>query len=451
MIIVDTALRKRAAQGKPIKVGMIGAGFMGSGVALQIATAVPGMELVAIASRKVQRGVDAFAQTMDAQDVVFADTAGQVEAAIAAGKRVVTEDPVALARAGGLDAVIEVTGSMDYALSGVSAAIESGVHPILMNAELDGTVGPLLKVRADKAGVIYTNVDGDQPGVQMNLIRFVRSLGVKPLVSGNIKALQDQHRTPATQRGFAEKWGQNLNMVTSFADGTKIAFEQAIVANGAGMTAGKRGMFGIDPTNKDPTQPIRPLEDYVEMFAPLIDPTGPGIVDYIVGARPGPGVFVIGTHDNPRQQHYLNLYKLGAGPYYLFYTPYHLCHFEAPLSIARAVLFDDAALAPLDAPRVGVVATAKRDLDAGQTIDELGGFDSYGEAENMGVIAQERLLPMGLAAGARLRRPVKKDQTLTFADVEIPAGRTIDTAYAEMEAMFGLNTTATPSTVPGHN
>jgi len=451
VIIVDTALRKRAAQGKPIKVGMIGAGFMGSGVALQIATAVPGMELVAIASRKVERGVDAFAQTMDAQDVVFADTAGQVEAAIAAGKRVVTEDPVALARAGGLDAVIEVTGSMDYALAGVSAAIESGVHPILMNAELDGTVGPLLKARADKAGVIYTNVDGDQPGVQMNLIRFVRSLGVKPLVSGNIKALQDQHRTPETQRGFAEKWGQNVNMVTSFADGTKIAFEQAIVANGAGMMVGKRGMFGIDPTNKDPTQPIRPLEDYVEMFAPLIDPTGPGIVDYIVGARPGPGVFVIGTHDNPRQQHYLNLYKLGTGPYYLFYTPYHLCHFEAPLSIARAVLFDDAALAPLDAPRVGVVATAKRDLDAGQTIDELGGFDSYGEAENMGVIAQERLLPMGLAAGARLRRPVKKDQTLTFADVEIPAGRTIDTAYAEMEAMFGLNTTATQSTVPGHN
>jgi predicted homoserine dehydrogenase-like protein len=192
------------------------------------------------------------------------------------------------------------------------------------------------------------------------------------------------------------------------------------------------------------------LEDYVEMLVPHIDPTGPGIVDFIVGARPGPGVFVIGRHDNPRQQHYFDLYKLGAGPYYLFYTPYHLCHFEAPLSIARAVLFDDAALAPLDAPRVGVVATAKRDLKAGDIIDELGGFDSYGEAENMGVVAEERLLPMGLAAGARLLRDVKKDQTLTFADVEVPAGRAIDTAYAEMETMFGLHT-ATQSKIPGQN
>lgn len=438
MIIVDTALRKREAAGKPIRVGMIGAGFMGSGIALQIATAVPGMTLVAIANRNPQRAIDAFAQTLEAGTVVSADTTAAIEAAIAAGRPVVTADPAAMARADGIDAIIEVTGSMDYALSGVLAAIATGKHVVMMNAELDGTIGPLLKLKADKAGVVITNADGDQPGVQMNLYRFVRSIGVKPMLCGNIKALQDPYRTPETQRGFAEKWGQNVHMVTSFADGTKISFEQAIVANGTGMRVGKRGMHGVDPTHRDPTQPLRPLEDYIAMLAPFIDPAGPGIVDYVVGARPGPGVFVLGTHDNPRQQHYLNLYKLGAGPYYLFYTPYHLCHFEAPLTVARAVLFDDAALAPLGAPTVGVVATAKRDLKAGDRLDELGGFDTYGEAENMDVVARERLLPIGLVEGCRVRRPIRKDATLTFADVDVPPGRQIDVLYAEMERTFGF-------------
>ena len=202
-------------------------------------------------------------------------------------------------------------------------------------------------------------------------------MGVRPVLCGTITGLQDEYRTPDTQRGFAEKWGQNVNMVTSFADGTKIAFEQAIVANGTGMGVAKRGMIGPDPTNKNPTLPLRPLEEFVEMLAPHIDPTGPGIVDFVVGARPGPGVFVLGTHDDPRQAHYLNLYKLGAGPYYLFYTPYHLCHFEVPLTVARAVLFHDAALTPPGAPTVGVIAVPTRAFNAGPTPARICRFDTY--------------------------------------------------------------------------
>jgi predicted homoserine dehydrogenase-like protein len=149
-------------------------------------------------------------------------------------------------------------------------------------------------------------------------------------------------------------------------------------------------------------------------------------------------VFVLGTHDDPRQAHYLNLYKLGQGPYYLFYTPYHLCHFEVPLTVARAVLFHDAALTPLGAPTVGVIAVAKRDLKAGQTLDGIGGFDTYGQAENAPVVHKDRLLPMGLAEGCRVKRNIAKDTVLTFADVTIPAGRSIDACYAEMERHFGL-------------
>lgn len=438
MIIVDTALKKREAEGRPIKVGMIGAGFMASGIALQIAKSVPGMVLCGIAARQPQRGIDAFEASRTGETVVRADTAAEISAAIKAGQPVVTTDPGALARAEGLDAIIEATGSMDYALEAVEGALETAKHVILMNAELDGTVGPLLKVKADKADVVITNVDGDQPGVQMNLFRFVQSIGVKPVLCGNIKGLQDEYRTPDTQRGFAEKWGQNVNMVTSFADGTKIAYEQAIVANGTGMGVAKRGMIGPDPTGKNPTLPLRPLEDFVEMLAPHIDPKGPGIVDFVVGARPGPGVFVLGTHDDPRQAHYLNLYKLGQGPYYLFYTPYHLCHFEVPLTVARAVLFHDAALTPLGAPNVGVITVAKRDLKAGQTLDGIGGFDTYGQAENAPIVHKDRLLPMGLAEGCTVKRDIAKDSVLTFDDVTVPAGRKIDAYYAEMERYFGL-------------
>ena len=440
MIIVDTALKKRAAEGHPIKVGMVGAGFMASGIALQIAKSVPGMELCAIAVRKPEQGIAAFEASREGEEVLRADTSEEISAAIKAGVPVVTTDSGALARAEGLDAIVEATGSMDFALEAVEGALETGKHVILMNAELDGTVGPLLKVKADKAGVVITNVDGDQPGVQMNLFRFVEGIGVKPVLCGNIKGLQDEHRTPDTQRGFAEKWGQNVNMVTSFADGTKISFEQAIVANGTGMKVARRGMIGPDPTNKNPTVPLRPLEEFVAMLAPHIDPDGPGIVDYVVGARPGPGVFVLGTHDNPRQAHYLNLYKLGEGPYYLFYTPYHLCHFEVPMTVARAVLFNDAALTPLGAPQVGVIAVAKTDLKAGEEIDAIGGFKTYGQAENSDVIAAERLLPMGLGEGCKLKRDIAKDTVLTMDDVIFPEGRKIDAYYAEMEAYFGLNT-----------
>ena len=438
MIIVDTALKKRAAEGRPIKVGMVGAGFMASGIAIQIAKSVPGMQLCGIAVRKPEQGIAAFEASREGEEVLRADTTDEISAAIKAGIPVVTTDPGALARAEGLDAIIDATGSMDYALQAVEGALETGKHIVLMNPELDGTVGPLLKVKADKAGVVFTNVDGDQPGVQMNLFRFVQGIGVKPVLCGNIKGLQDEYRTPDTQRGFAEKWGQNVHMVTSFADGTKIAFEQAIVANGTGMGVARRGMIGPDPTHKDPTAPLRPLEDFVDMLAPHIDPDGPGIVDFVVGARPGPGIFVLGTHDNPRQAHYLNLYKLGQGPYYLFYTPYHLCHFEVPMTVARAVLFDDAALTPLGAPTVGVIAVAKRDLKAGQTLDGIGGFDTYGQAENAPIVHRDRLLPMGLVEDCVLKHDVAKDTVLTMNDVIFPEGRRIDRYYAEMEAHFSL-------------
>jgi len=218
--------------------------------------------------------------------------------------------------------------------------------------------------------------------------------------------------------------------VTSFADGTKISFEQGIVANATGMRVAKRGMFG--PT----VPPGTPIKEAVNLYPLEAMTSGSGIVDYIVGAEPGPGVFVLGTHDHPTQKHYLDLYKLGSGPLYCFYTPYHLCHFEVPTTVARAVLFRDAAITPAGGPCVDVVATAKIDLKAGQVLDGMGYYMTYGQAENADIAVRERLLPMGLAEHCVLKRNIQKDRVLTYDDVELPANRLCDRLRDEQTALF---------------
>ena len=429
MILLDTALARRAQEGRPIRIGLVGAGFMARGIVLQVALSVPGMRVAAIANRHRQTARTAYEQA-GINDAVDADTQAELEQAIAQGRAAVTEDALALCRADGIDAIVEVTGTIEHAAHVAMQAIAHGKHLVLMNAELDGTLGPILKVHADRAGVIITSADGDQPGVMMNLYRFVKGIGVKPVLCGNIKGLHDPYRTPHTQAGFAAQWGQSPYMVTSFADGTKISFENAIVANGTGMRVARRGMHGPSVPPGTPIQEVGklyPLWDLIE---------GPGIVDYVVGAMPGPGVYVLGTHEHPQQRHYLHLYKLGEGPLYCFYTPYHLCHFEVPNTVARAGLFQDATRGPLDAPRVEVVATAKRDLEAGDVIDGLGGFMSYGLAENADTARTENLLPMGLAEGCRLRRALSQDSVLRFDDVDLPEGRLSDRLWREQMQRF---------------
>jgi predicted homoserine dehydrogenase-like protein len=429
VIIVDRALEERECAGKPIRVGMVGAGFMGRGIALQILTVVPGMDLVAIANRHLDGAKRAYAEA-GVEQVRHVESVGTLEEAIAHHQYAITEDPSLLCQAEGIDAVLEVTGTIDYAARVVLQAIDHRKHVIFMNAELDATVGPILKRYADEAGVVLTNTDGDQPGVILNLFRFVRGIGVRPVLCGSIKGLHDPYRNPTTQEGFARKWGMSPPMVTSFADGSKISFEQAIVANATGMRVAQRGMYG--PTVPTGT-PISEVTDAYPLDSLL---TGVGIVDYVVGATPNPGVFVLGTHDHPQQKHYLNLYKLGTGPLYCFYTPYHLCHFEVHNTIARAVLFGDATVAPIRQPIVEVVAAAKIDLRVGQVLDGIGYYMTYGLCENYDVSLTQRLLPMGLAEGCRLIRDVPKDQVLTYADVTAPDGRLCAKLRAEQDVAF---------------
>ena len=434
MIIVDTALERHIAAGNPpIRVGMIGAGFMASGVVLQ--TGGPfrdKIRIVAIANRTPSKAIDAY-DAAGFPGAVVVDSAPALAKAIEAGIPAVTEDPMLVATSPHVDVVLEVTGAVDDALAPVLAGIEHGKHMLLMNPELDGTLGPLLKAKADRQGVVFTDVDGDQPGVLGNLHRFVKGIGLRPVLLGNIKGLQDPYRNPTTQEGFAKQWGQKPHMVTSFADGTKVSFEMTVAANATGMTVAKRGMHGYT------FDPGTPIMEAAKKYDPEEILAGPGIVDYVVGCAPGPGVWALGTIENPRQRHYLNLYKLGEGPLYCFYTPYHLCHFEVPTTIARAALLNDAAITPLGAPTVETITMAKTDLKAGTEIDMLGGYTVYGEAETAAITAAENLLPLGVAPGCRLKRDVPKDHAITYDDVDLPAGRLVDRLRAEQAEMFGLH------------
>jgi predicted homoserine dehydrogenase-like protein len=425
MIIIDKALEQRQKEGNPIRVAMVGAGYMGRGIALQIEQYITGMRLVAIANRTLPAAERAYREA-GVEGVRRVETIGQLEETIGRGGHAITDDALLLCQAAGIDAIIEATGDVEWSAHVALAAIQNRKHIILMNAELDATVGPILKVYADRAGVVFTNADGDQPGVMMNLFRFAKTIGYKPVLAGNIKGLQDYYRTPETQKGFAAQHNITPKMATSFADGTKISMENAVVANATGFKVGKRGMYGPRCGH---------VSEAVKLF-PLDQMMNGGLVDYILGAEPGPGVFVLGYNDHPVRQNYMKYFKMGEGPLYVFYTPYHLPHLEVPLTAARAVLFNDAAAAPLGRPVVDVITLAKRDLKAGEVFDGIGGFTCYGVAENSDVCRAQKLLPMGLSEGCRLKRDIPKDQVLTYDDVDLPAERLCDRLRGEQEEYF---------------
>lgn len=428
MILIDKALEKLQLEGKPIRVGMVGAGFMASGTALEIIKYRQGIVLVGIANRNLEKAEKAFLQA-GITDVTTATSLEEVELAIRKNQSFITQDALLLCQSQNIDVILEMTGHVEFGANVAMEAIKNKKHFVSFNAELFGTLGSILKHYADEQNVIFTLADGDQPVVEMNLFRFVKGLGVKPVMCGNIKGLHDPYRNPTTQEGFAKKWGQNTEMVTSFADGSKISFEQAVVANATGMGVGQRGMYGPTYMGAHISEAVNwyPTEQLLE---------GNGIVDYVVGAIPGPGIYVLGTIDDPVQKHYLNLYKLGEGPLYCFYTPFHLCHFEVPNTIARAVLFDDTALAPLGKPFVDVITTAKRDLVAGEVLDGIGGYATYGLCENYDTARNENILPLGLAEGCTLKRNIQKDEVITFDDVEIPEGRLTDKLWKEQVEMY---------------
>jgi predicted homoserine dehydrogenase-like protein len=424
---VDTALQEREASGRPIRVGMVGAGATGRAIALQLGTPVPGIRLMAIANRTPDHAERAFREA----GITAWERAGSVreaESAIARGIPALTEDPIVLTACGDLDVIVEATGTVDAAAHVALAAFNHGKHVVLVNAELDSLLGPILKAKADEAGVVVTHTDGDEPGVAMTLLRYLRSLGLSPVAAGNIKGMVDHYRTPDTQRAFAERNDQDARKVTSFADATKLSMEATVLSNATGFRVGRRGMFG-------------PSCSYVREIANLLPADqmlDTGLVDYALGAAPHTGAFVIVHEESPLKKAQLAYYKLGDGPFYVFYTPFHLPHIQIASTIGRAVIHRDPTVAPIAGPVCEVETVAKRDLKAGELLDGIGGFCTYGLIDNAASARSLSALPIALSEGCLLRRDVSKDHVLSFNDVDLPPGGLVQALWQEQNARWPL-------------
>ncbi len=400
---------------------------MGQGIINQIVRYSPGIEVVVVYNRTLSKAENAV-KTLGIENFSIAESKCSVQKSSRLGQMVLTQNIDVLCEAYDVDVVIEVTGTIEFATRTILKAFECGKHVLSFNAEIEATIGPILKHTAEKFGVRYTLAEGDQPGVTLNLYRQVKLMGFKPLLCGNIKGLQDRYRNPTTQKSFAAQWNMTPQMVTSFADGTKISVEQACIANATGMKVAKRGMLGhYTDKHVDEIQGLYDIDQMKELG---------GIVEYVVGAKPGPGVYIYATIEDSFSRKYLNYVKMGKGPLYTFYIPYHLLFFEIANSISRMIDFKDDILSAKNGLIVDVITTAKIDLKKGDVIDGQGGYKSYGLCENYSISKNENFLPVGIAEGCTLLNDVAKDQVIKYSDIILPDGRLVDKFKREQNEMF---------------
>ena len=426
MIIVDTEIAKRIAEDRPIEVALVGAGYSARHIASQIVGSFPGMHLAVVLNRTPSAAIAAL-NDAGVQDVRSVSSAGEIEDATAERVHCVTDNADAVFGAESIEAVIETTGEVEYGAWAALRSIDAAKHTFVLNCEMDATVGPLLKQYADKKGLVYSNSDGDEPGVASNLARHVKTMGFEVVGAGNLKGFYDVHRTPETQRGFAEAHNQKPHMMTSFVDGTKLSMELTVTANALGFGVAKRGMHGVACDD---------VRSCLEHFPKNAFQPGRGIVDFLLGAAPHTGAFVIGHTEQPMKREFLQYLKMGEGPFYVFYTPFHLPQLEIPITVSRGVLCGDAAVAPKGKPYCDAVAIAKKPLKKGDVLDGIGGFTNYALIDNFETSLRENLLPMGVSQNCVVKHDIAIDTALTYDDVELPTGRQIDELRTEMISAF---------------
>jgi predicted homoserine dehydrogenase-like protein len=390
---------------RPISVGIVGTGYFGSGLLRRLAL-LDGFAPRVAANRTLERALAAFQRSgIDQHDVVITDDEQVAESAVQAGRYVATTDLLLPSALSGIDVIAEATGDLLVGARVALTALNAGKHVVAANSDVQATIGPMLKVIADRAGVVYTDIDGDEPGLLKGLVDNCGDMGLEVVVAANGKGVLKRHATPQTQAAYAAEYGIQPWLATAAADGTKLNFEMTVVANAIGFVPGKRGMYG-------PVVDVRrTMEEYHELG--LLD--GGHYVDYVLGAR---GVFVIVRSDDPVTQSDFNYLKLGDGPFYLLHRPEVLVHYAAPFSIRRAMK-GQATVTPLGAPVAETVAVAKRDLEPGQRLDGVGGFDTYGQIVRADEANRDQLLPIGLAQYTRTRRRLRKDEPIPYCDVVV--------------------------------
>lgn len=413
MIGLHEELQQREAEGRPVRVGLVGAGQMGTDVVATTRMMV-GLQVVVTADIDISRAVAAYRIAQINDEVVVAASAAEADAAVLAGRRVAVNDFRIVTDMRSIDVVLESTGVPEIGARTAIRSARTGHDLAMMNVETDITIGPILNWYAKQHGVLYALAAGDEPAACKELYDLAVSLGFTIVAAGKGKNNPlDRHATPAdpaVQREAARR-GLSPNMLIEFVDGSKTMIEMAAVSNATGLVPDVRGMHGPDTDRDHLSETFALVED-----GGLLTRTG--VVDYGIG-KVAPGVFLIVRTDHPRLREAMALRDMGSGPNYTLLRPFHLCSIEVPLTCAMLAIQRRSNMVPMDRLVSEVFAVAKRDLGLGETLDAIGGTTYYGLIDTFDTARAEGLLPIGLAKGARLVRAVAVDTPITSADVEI--------------------------------
>lgn len=419
-------LTYREKSNNPIKVAVAGTGFIGRGLINQ-STLMKGIKVVAVANRTINKAVRVLEQSGYNSDYSLCRDSDELNKAIKKGKIGVVENPLLLTLTS-VDIVCDCTGDPETGAALGLSAIERGIHFIAC-PEADTAVGPFLNALANSKGVVYTGAEGDEPAVIMNLYRYVTLIGLDIIAAGKFKKYHNPFATPASVKPWSDKYDHNPFKIASFADGSKMSIEMALVANATGLVPEIRGMH-CPSASLDTVARILSLKKQ----GGILDSTG--VVEVVRGVEPSGGVFIIASTSHPQIISDLQYLKMGYGPNYLFYRPYHLCAVEMGISIVRAVLDRDSTIAPAGPPVANVLAVAKRDLRPGEILDDIGGYTFYGLIDRAPVIRQQRLLPVAMARGTRVLKPLKKGEPITMDQVEVDYNSLLWKLYEQQYQMF---------------
>jgi predicted homoserine dehydrogenase-like protein len=407
---INTRLEKREREGRPIMVGLIGAGQMGSEIVSQIGE-MRGIDVCAVIDVSTERARRGFAHSRKQPNVVEVNNLADAETAVSAGKCIAATDYRIATRLSQVDAIIDATGSTRMAAMVSLDAIDHKKHVIMMSVESDVTVGPVLRRMAENAGVVYSLAAGDEPAAIVELYRFADALGFEVVAAGKGKNNPlNLYSTPETEASKAKERKMNPRMLCEFVDGSKTAIEMAAVSNATGLVPDVRGMHGARST----------VSELNSVFVPKVDGgvlSTSGVVDFAIGVHPG--VFVIVKTENDHIRAGMRDRDMGPGPYYTLYRPYHLCSVEVPLTVCQAVFYGESSGHPGGRLNSECIAVAKRDIAAGETLDGIGEFSYRGSIERADVARAEGLLPLGIAQGCKVVRDIPRDTVITYEMVTI--------------------------------
>jgi predicted homoserine dehydrogenase-like protein len=391
-----------------VRFALVGAGSVGRGLYHQ-SRITPGVECPVVCDIDMNRALNALDETTPRRVV---HTEADLAQALASGMTAVCDDALLAAGAPGVGVIFDASTAIESAPATLERAMAGGKHVVMMNAEADALFGPWLWQLAQRHGVAYTSADGDQPAVIARLVEEMTFYGLEIAMVGNIKGFMDRATDPVKIRPEADKRGLDYRMCSAYTDGTKLCVEMAIVANALGGRVVQPGMLG--PRMADALE----MFDHFR-FADLWRPGDDPIVDYVLGARPRGGVFVVGHTEDAYQRRMLDWFppEIGPGPFYMLTRPYHLCHLEAMRTVLEVARSGRSLVAPRRGMRTEVIAHAKRPLRAGEVLDGAGGFAAYGLIENR-ADGSATGLPILLSNGVRLRRDVAADGRIAWDDVD---------------------------------